>query len=92
MSHRCQVPESTGKGLKNHFYEVLFNKKMQNFEFFKTPSFKIDETLMVLYTHANLCKTTFKSLPEFCAYIREFSAYVSYFRFSFYMCKRTMQF
>ena len=72
-----QVPESTGNGSKNHFYKVLFNRKLQNFEFFQNPSFKFDNIYWVYCTHEYPWKPTYKSLPELCTCIRKFSACVN---------------
>ena len=79
MYCKGQVPESTGSRSKNHFCRVFFNKKMPNFELFLNRSFKLKETLIVVYTHEYLWETTIKSLPELSACISKFSAYVFHY-------------
>ena len=78
MYNRGQVPESTGSSLKIDFYMLLFSKKIQKIEFFKTPSFDFDDTSIGCCPHVWYCNPCLRKLPEFGSYIVKISAYVFY--------------
>ena len=65
MLYKWQVAESSGNGLKNYFYIVLFGKKND-----KTPFFKMARTILEIFIE-------WSTLPELCTYIYDISAFVN---------------
>ena len=61
---------------------LLFSKKIQKIEFFKTPSFDFDDTPIGCCPHVWYCNPCLRNLQELSWYIDKISAYV---------CKTTCQ-